>query len=108
MDGKQDINERDKINPERFGETVIRALKQRGVNLPCPRCGQASFTAMTLMTSLNLQNMVNGLQLGGESIPCVAVMCNHCGYIALHNLMILGVLTTEGNITYLPSEEGGK
>ena len=39
-----------------------------------------------------MQDRLNGIVLGGPSIPSIPIICNRCGFISSHALGILGLL----------------
>jgi len=69
---------------------IEQALAAAGVDSQCPRCGSTSWLGSTEFASLRLS-----LHPGGEhstdSLPAIAVVCQTCGYIALHSPMVLGL-----------------
>lgn len=80
-------------------DKIIKALTERGANLPCPRCGNDAFTLLDGYFNQIIQETPRGIVLGGRTIPSVAVACKRCGYIAQHALGILGLLPKEENKT---------
>jgi ribosomal protein S27AE len=83
-------------------DKIIKALGERGANLPCPRCGNEAFTLLDGYFNQGIQSDPKGIVLGGRSIPSVVVACNRCGYLAQHALGTLGLLPKEEN---KPAEE---
>jgi ribosomal protein L37E len=75
--------------------TIIKALESAGVKLPCPRCGNDSFTLLNGYFNHTIQNDPKGMVLGGPSLPSVVVACDRCGYLSQHALGILGLLPKE-------------
>jgi predicted nucleic-acid-binding Zn-ribbon protein len=69
---------------------VVEALQKKGVNKPCPRCGNARFSVVG-ETLIPLQDNPNAFQFGGPSIPTVIVACDNCGYITQHASVPLGI-----------------
>jgi uncharacterized Zn finger protein len=67
---------------------LIRALTAKGVNRPCPRCGNAKFSVVG-ETNIPLQDDPNVFSIGGPSIPAIIVACDSCGYITQHATMVL-------------------
>lgn len=70
---------------------IIDALKVKGVNLPCPRCGSKSFQVIGA-TLLQLNDNPNSVVLGGPSVPAAVVACSNCGYLTNHALGALGLM----------------
>ena len=82
--------------PEKQNQnTIIKALEYSGAKLPCPRCGNSSFTLLNGYFNHTIQNDPKGMVLGGPSIPSIVVACNRCGYLSQHALGILGLLPKE-------------
>ena len=80
---------------EQEKQKIIRALEERGAILPCPRCGNNSFTLLDGYFNQTLQTELKGIVLGGPSVPSVVVACNRCGYLSQHALGALGLLQSE-------------
>lgn len=71
-------------------DLVIKALNEKGVKLPCPRCGKKEFSIVEESVVL-LQPDPEAFTIGGPSIPVIIVVCNHCGYITSHAKKVLGI-----------------
>jgi predicted RNA-binding Zn-ribbon protein involved in translation (DUF1610 family) len=77
--------------------TIIRKLQEKGVNMPCPRCGNPTFSLVEGYFVQPIQNdLRGGLVIGGPAIPSVIVICNKCGFISQHALGPLGLLPESG------------
>lgn len=76
-------------------QEIIKALEERGVKLPCPRCGNEDFTLFDGYFNQPLQAHFKGMALGGLSVPSVVVACTRCGYLSQHALGALGLLHRE-------------
>ena len=76
-------------------QEIIKALEERGAKLPCPRCGNQSFTLIGGYFNQTIQTDLKGMVLGGPSVPSVVVVCNRCGYLSQHALGALGLLPKE-------------
>jgi len=70
---------------------VANALKSKGVNLPCPRCGSMNFEVVG-QTFLDLNDKPNVVILGGPSVPMAIITCSHCGFVTLHALGALDLM----------------
>ena len=77
-------------------QKIIKALEEREAKLPCPRCGNGSFTLLDGYLNQTIQQDLIGITIGGPSIPSVVVACNRCGYLSQHALGVLGLLSKEG------------
>lgn len=79
------------LSPEERNK-IIAALEKAGAKLPCPRCGNQSFTLLDGYFNQPVQAQLGGLVLGGPSVPSTVVVCTRCGYLAQHALGVLGLL----------------
>ena len=68
-------------------QRIAAALAVRAPQ-PCPRCGHASFQMLGGWTQLAVRVGADGQV---TTIPCVAVACRHCGYVAQHTAGGLGL-----------------
>lgn len=73
-------------------QKIIKTLTEKGVRLPCPRCGNPSFTLIDGYFNELIQNDLNTLKIGGPSIPSIITACTRCGYLSQHALGALGLL----------------
>ncbi len=82
-------------------EHIIKLLTERFQKRPlfCPMCGHPHFTIADAYLRNDLQADLTSVNLGGPSIPTVAVICNNCGFISQHAIGVLGLM---------PKEEAGK
>ncbi len=76
-------------------QEIIRALEEHGAKLPCPRCGNKSFTLLDGYFNQTVQSDLKGMVLGGPSVPSVVVICSQCGYLSQHALGALGLFPKE-------------
>ncbi len=74
-------------------QTVIEALQAKDLPKACPVCGQRSWVVAQGVTYLELGVPGTRYTTGyrEEAIPCVPVVCNHCGNTLLFNLIVLGI-----------------
>ena len=71
-------------------QECITALNQKGVRMPCPRCGSAQFSVVgEALIPINDNPRV--FNFDGPAIPTVMVVCNNCGYLSHHAQAPLGV-----------------
>jgi ribosomal protein L37E len=80
---------------EQKKQEIIKVLEERGAKLPCPRCGNNSFTLLDGYFNQTIQTDFKGMVLGGPSVPSVVVACTRCGYLSQHALGALGLLPKE-------------
>lgn len=78
--------------PVALREAIAAALHERGALTPCPRCGHQEFTLSAGAFFLPFQNHAGTMNLGGRGYPLTGVTCKHCGYVAFHNVGLLGIL----------------
>ena len=73
-------------------DEVVQKLEAAGAQLPCHRCGQRSFSVLEQITNFSIQEELQGLRLGGHSVPAALVICNNCGAMTPHALGALDLL----------------
>ena len=76
-------------------QEIAKALNQKGVNRPCPRCGNNRF-ALVDESYISIQSNLAVMNIGGPVIPTVIVACEQCGYITEHAQAVLGVMKHGG------------
>lgn len=80
-------------------QELIRALdgrlKQFGIPLKCPMCGNQHFSIADAYLRNDLQADLKSVNLGGPSIPAIAIICSNCGFISQHAVGVLGLLPKE-------------
>lgn len=75
-------------------DRALKALEEKSAKLPCPRCGNAKFFLADGYFNQSIQENLEGITIGGPSIPSVGVVCAQCGFISHHALGVLGLLPT--------------
>lgn len=79
-------------------DKIIKILKERGATLPCSRCGHKNFTLVDgYFNQVIQEELMNGIVIGGPTIPSVGVVCNNCGLIYHHAVGVFGLINTESN-----------
>jgi hypothetical protein len=53
---------------------IIKALEEKGAILPCPRCGNQTFSVLGGYFNQTVQSDLRGLVIGGSSVPTVVVV----------------------------------
>lgn len=76
-------------------QRIIKALEEHGAVLPCPRCGNNSFTLLDGYVNQPVQAELKDVVIGGPSIPTIVVACDRCGFLIHHALGKLGLLPRE-------------
>ena len=89
---------------------IIQALEKAGAILPCPRCGNQTFSLVGGYFNQFVQPKLAGIIIGGPSVPSVAVICDRCGFIAQHALGTLKLLPSKAEVapTKAPPEGENK
>jgi len=78
-------------------ENVTRALAERGVTLPCPRCGDNGWSVLEAYISNSLTQNTSKVIVGGSVLPTVAVICTKCGFLSEHVATVLELSVYIGN-----------
>jgi ribosomal protein S27AE len=69
-------------------QDLLNKLSEKGVSLPCPRCGNQDFSIITYGRE-TVQDTPQGFLISGKNIPTVITACNRCGFLASHALGVL-------------------
>jgi len=72
-------------------EKLAQALHEKGVKLPCPRCGAANFEVVG-QSVIPLNDNPAVFSVGGPAVPVGIVACSNCGFITLHALVRLNLM----------------
>lgn len=74
-------------------EEIIRVLKLKGADQPCPRCGNQKFELIG-ETGIQLSENPNPLMfpIGGLFVPLILIACVNCGYLTQHAQGPLGLI----------------
>ncbi len=78
------------------GEEIIKRLKERGVKLSCPMCGNNNFHLAEGYFNNTLQSDLKNFSLGGTGIPTAPIICTKCGFTSQHAIGVLGLLNKDG------------
>lgn len=73
-------------------DKIVEALKKKGADKPCPRCGNDKWTLLQSYFNHPLQDKNTGFTLTPTVVPCAVLYCTKCGFISQHALGILGLL----------------
>lgn len=65
-------------------------ITARVEDLKCPICQNKNFIMSDGYFNNNLQSDMDTYSIGGNTIPAIGIICDHCGYISQHALRILG------------------
>lgn len=80
-------------------QEILHALQVKGVNKPCPRCGNTQFTLLEgffnqpLAADLSAASGVMAFS-HGPTVPSVVTACTNCGFLSQHALGVLGLTST--------------
>lgn len=72
----------DKLN-EKFGSSGLK----------CPMCGNNHFVIVDGYFNSPMQSDLNDFSIGGPSIPSIPIICDKCGFISMHALGVIGMLS---------------
>ena len=76
----------------KFQEKVSDALNSKNALLPCPRCGHDQFSVLDREAYIPLTKRQSEKESPIHfAIPIIAVVCENCGYLAMHSTLALGV-----------------
>jgi len=73
-------------------EEIIEHLIRKGVDRPCPRCGNKSATLIDGYFNQTVQDDASSFVVGGASIPTIVTACTNCGFLSQYALGALGLL----------------
>ncbi len=73
-------------------DEIIRVLQAKGVDKPCPRCGNEKFEVVG-ETGIPLNDHPNPHMFSAivPVLPIVLIACNFCGYLTHHAQGLLGL-----------------
>lgn len=93
------------ISKEEKQKIVSELIKKiKSDNIKCPMCGNDQFIILDGYFNTPMQDNLNSIKLGGQSIPSIAIVCKNCGFISSHALGALGLLPKQNN----ESQKGGE
>jgi hypothetical protein len=78
------------LSPERKQE-ITNKIQQKIQNLSCPMCHKNNFILGDAYIHNILQENLNGIAIGGPSIPAIPIICSNCGFISQHAIGVLGL-----------------
>lgn len=87
-------------------QKIISELNTRinSGDIKCPMCGNRHFIIADGYFNQTMHDKLDSLVIGGPSLPSIAIVCDHCGFISSHALGILGMLPKQNS----ESEKGGE
>jgi len=69
---------------------ILNRLREKNVNLPCPRCGTTKFDVLDGITNIEVFRK-SETTLNRVYIPTVLVICKNCGFICEHSFTSLKI-----------------
>lgn len=73
----------------------VGLLQSKHVNVHCPMCNNTNFIIADSFIRNDLQSNLKSINIGGPSIPSIAIICSQCGFISQHAIGVLGLLKNE-------------
>lgn len=79
--------------PPDLQSKVRTALQEKGLPGACPVCGKTSWVIAEGITYIELEvpSTRFATSYQGQAMPCVPLVCDHCGHTLLFNLIVLGI-----------------
>jgi hypothetical protein len=80
-----------------INDKVIKdALEKAGAVRNCPRCNHHEFKILNGFFAQSLQTNTLGVQVGGNILPTIVVVCARCGFVSQYSVeILLGVTQIE-------------
>jgi hypothetical protein len=72
-------------------QQVIDKLAEAGVAVECPRCRHNVWGVDVIAVWLSSLPLPKRSALPPATLPVALVVCQHCGWVAMHSLVALGV-----------------
>lgn len=72
---------------------ILEAMEKVGLLNLCPICRQNKFQLQTGYFLNVIQQDIENVELGGNVIPTVVLICLNCGFVSQHSLGVLGLLS---------------
>lgn len=74
--------------------------------IKCPMCGNKHFFIADGYFNTSMQDNLDGLIIGGPSMPSIAIVCSKCGFISSHALGVLGMLPNQKDVSQKGEKNG--
>lgn len=71
---------------------IKEAVEKKLHDLTCPMCKNKNFTMADGYFFNSMQTDANSINLGGQAIPTIGLICSNCGFVSQHALGVLGIL----------------
>lgn len=99
MSSVQITGHNQQVSFDQVRDRILHALEQSGVNQPCPRCQNDSFTLIEGFHYIPIHSEIptgKGMPAYHTgAVPVVLIGCDRCGNIFHHSLGVLGILDSE-------------
>lgn len=81
-----------------FTQENADALRRAiGEKLTCPMCGRKNFVVVGGYIRNDLQTRLDSFVIGsGVAMSMAPVVCQHCGFVSLHDLKVLSRIKPNG------------
>ena len=76
----------------KIAKLLDERLSKYGNASKCPMCGHPHFALSEGYINQTLQFDLATVNLGGPSIPTIAIICTNCGFVSHHAIGVLGLL----------------
>lgn len=76
-------------------EVAAEKLREKIKSFQCPLCHKGPFTILKGINPVSLQTDLNVFDVTSSSAPCFVIMCQNCGYMSLHNALVIGFTKAE-------------
>ena len=73
-------------------------LLKKVPTLTCPMCQNKGFTMAEGYFLNTMQADLTSVNLGGQAIPTIGIICNNCGFVSQHALGTLGLMPKNNEI----------
>ena len=76
-------------------QKIAKKLVEKIGMFKCPICQNGTFAIADGFVANSLQHDFKNLQMGGEYLPSIILVCKKCGFTSFHNTNILGIEDAE-------------
>lgn len=86
-----------------------RIIKRFMELAPAPSCPMCHGQEFTILDRYPVNPVVDDYRkpsaIIGRSIPTVAIICNHCGFISQHAMGFMGLMDLSGEVNSIENQE---
>lgn len=76
-------------------ESLNQKISETNHGWNCPICKCKDFILADGYVRDNLQENINGIEIGGTGIPQIVIICSHCGFIMKFSAGVLGLMASQ-------------